>query len=156
MPRYVKVTRAFEFQAGHRLPETYEGNCKSIHGHNYKVEVTVIGLDDQLDQHGMLLDFYKFKEHFGKLIDHHLDHAFLYSDQTAIPDTGYPCKTFKMPEGMETTAECIGLMLFDLFRDKLKREAPGLNIHNVRIYETDRSWVDIGIQGVFEGLTVTR
>ena len=39
----VRITKQFTFEAGHAL-YGYDGKCKNIHGHSYKLSVTVIGL----------------------------------------------------------------------------------------------------------------
>ena len=38
----IRITKKFEFEAGHAL-YGYDGKCKNIHGHSYKLWVTVIG-----------------------------------------------------------------------------------------------------------------
>ncbi len=42
------------FAAGHAL-RNYHGKCENVHGHNYKVRVTVAG--ERLDETGLLVDF---------------------------------------------------------------------------------------------------
>lgn len=62
-----------EFAAAHRLRE-YGGDCEALHGHNWKVEVTVSGRE--LGSDGLLLDFRLIKEAAGQAVDS-LDHKFL-------------------------------------------------------------------------------
>jgi 6-pyruvoyltetrahydropterin/6-carboxytetrahydropterin synthase len=61
------------FAAGHAL-RNYKGKCENVHGHNYRVRVTLAG--DQLDQAGLLVDFGDVKRVLRAIIER-LDHVFL-------------------------------------------------------------------------------
>lgn len=67
------LTTEFFFEAAHFLKD-YDGDCAKLHGHSYKVEVTVKG--DTLQKNGILVDF-KLLKKIGKGIIKHLDHTFL-------------------------------------------------------------------------------
>ena len=62
-----------QFAAAHQLRE-YEGGCEKLHGHNWKVEVYVVG--EKLGEDGLLIDFRLIKRAAKEVIDS-LDHAFL-------------------------------------------------------------------------------
>lgn len=62
-----------DFSAAHRL-KIHNSKCENLHGHNWKIEVNVIGQD--LDQNGILLDFKILKTHVAKIMED-LDHKFL-------------------------------------------------------------------------------
>jgi 6-pyruvoyltetrahydropterin/6-carboxytetrahydropterin synthase len=61
------------FAAGHAL-RGYRGKCENVHGHNYKVRVTITG--PELDATGLLCDFVDVKRRMQAIIDR-LDHQFL-------------------------------------------------------------------------------
>ena len=61
------------FAAAHAL-RNYHGNCEKTHGHNFRVEITVVG--NAVDQAGMLVDFLDLKRHMDKVVMR-LDHTFL-------------------------------------------------------------------------------
>ena len=61
------------FAAGHALRH-YRGKCENVHGHNYKVQVTVRG--DELDSIGMLADFVQLKKYLRDTCEP-MDHVFL-------------------------------------------------------------------------------
>jgi 6-pyruvoyltetrahydropterin/6-carboxytetrahydropterin synthase len=61
------------FAAGHAL-RGYRGKCENVHGHNYKVRVTLTG--EELDATGLLCDFVEVKRMMQAIIDR-LDHQFL-------------------------------------------------------------------------------
>lgn len=61
------------FSAAHRLKD-YEGPCERLHGHNWRVRVTVSS--EELDDADMVIDFRSLKEILGEVLDEY-DHAFL-------------------------------------------------------------------------------
>ena len=68
-----EVTVTGSFSSAHRLRE-YEGNCEKLHGHNWRVEVTVAG--KTVDRLGMLVDFRQAKRALRAILDE-LDHRYL-------------------------------------------------------------------------------
>ena len=61
------------FAAGHAL-RNYHGKCENVHGHNYRVQVTMQG--PQLDSIGLLVDFVEVKKLMSGVVDR-LDHRFI-------------------------------------------------------------------------------
>ena len=61
------------FAAGHAL-RNYRGKCENVHGHNYRVLVTIQG--PQLDSIGLLVDFVEVKKLMSRVVDR-LDHQFI-------------------------------------------------------------------------------
>lgn len=61
------------FAAAHNLIN-YQGDCENLHGHNWKVEVTVAA--QELDKAGLGIDFKILKRETNKVLDH-LDHKYL-------------------------------------------------------------------------------
>jgi 6-pyruvoyltetrahydropterin/6-carboxytetrahydropterin synthase len=61
------------FAAGHAL-RGYRGKCENVHGHNYRVRVTIEG--SELDAAGLLIDFVEVKRLLRAVIEK-LDHQFL-------------------------------------------------------------------------------
>jgi 6-pyruvoyltetrahydropterin/6-carboxytetrahydropterin synthase len=61
------------FAAGHAL-RGYRGKCENVHGHNYKVEVQVVGAE--LDAIGLLVDFAEVKRLIRGIVER-LDHQFI-------------------------------------------------------------------------------
>jgi 6-pyruvoyltetrahydropterin/6-carboxytetrahydropterin synthase len=68
-----EVTVEHKFAAGHALRD-YKGGRENIHGHNWKVEVTVAG--ESLDRTGLLVDFIDLRRNIAGAISR-LDHQFL-------------------------------------------------------------------------------
>lgn len=71
MPYKIKVEG--DFSTAHNL-RGYKGKCERLHGHNWKVEVTVVS--DRLNKLGMVMDFRKLKNKLNKVLDG-LDHRYI-------------------------------------------------------------------------------
>ena len=82
----VQVTKIFKFEACHYLPH-YVGKCHNLHGHSYKLEVTVTGpLITEGEKTGMIIDFGDLKSIVKKLVVDKYDHSNLnefFKDPTA-------------------------------------------------------------------------
>jgi len=67
------ISKIFKFDAAHKLPG-YNGKCKDLHGHTWKLIVAVEG---EVKEDGMVRDFREIKQIVnGKIIDK-LDHGYL-------------------------------------------------------------------------------
>ena len=74
----LRLTKRFTFEMAHALP-AYEGKCHNIHGHSYKLFVTVEGTPLQqqgASNDGMVLDFSAIKNIVQQHIVEPFDHAF--------------------------------------------------------------------------------
>lgn len=71
----MEISREFRFEAAHRLPRVPEGHkCARLHGHSYRVEVTVRGPVDPAT--GWVCDFAEITAAFAPLLAR-LDHYYL-------------------------------------------------------------------------------
>ncbi len=68
-----ELTVISKFAAAHNLVN-FQGPCENLHGHNWKVEVTVAG--SETDQAGMVVDFGELKKMTAAVLDD-LDHSYL-------------------------------------------------------------------------------
>jgi 6-pyruvoyltetrahydropterin/6-carboxytetrahydropterin synthase len=68
-----EISAEYSFAAGHAL-RGYKGKCENVHGHNYRVQVTVAG--EKLDAAGLLMDFVDLRGAI-KGVAERLDHRFL-------------------------------------------------------------------------------
>lgn len=74
-PAWMELVREYRFEAAHQLPRVPPGHrCARLHGHSYRVEVTVSG--DMADDSGWVVDFYDM-DHVVAPIVEALDHRFL-------------------------------------------------------------------------------
>lgn len=75
----ITVTKIFGFEACHKLPH-YEGACHNLHGHSYKLEVTVSGdIKENVEDPkcGMIIDFKDLKKIVNEVAVDKYDHAYL-------------------------------------------------------------------------------
>lgn len=72
MPQLL-VTKSFEFSSSHFLTK-YHGKCENLHGHNYVLEVSVLG---EMREDDLVYDFVELKNIVKKKIIEQLDHTHL-------------------------------------------------------------------------------
>lgn len=146
------VTRRFTFEAAHRLLG-HMGKCRHLHGHSYKVDVTVNGPHVGAD--GMLIDFGLLKDSIGKWIDQNLDHNIILHPRDPLvtmwkemggwmsdgQEKGFEEATFQgknpflMPPSMENpTAENIALLIFTSTGWMMPE---GVFVYRVIVHETE-------------------
>jgi 6-pyruvoyltetrahydropterin/6-carboxytetrahydropterin synthase len=68
-----KITVLSHFSGAHRL-RSLHGKCEELHGHNWKVEVSVVS--DRLNKEGVVIDFTVLKQKVEKVLNP-LDHHYL-------------------------------------------------------------------------------
>ena len=107
------------FAAGHAL-RNYKGKCENVHGHNYRVLVTIQG--PQLDSIGLLVDFVEVKKLMSRVVDK-LDHQFIND----LPP-------FDL---INPSAENMAKYFYDEISAGLSDSA--VRVGEVRIWETDTS-----------------
>jgi 6-pyruvoyltetrahydropterin/6-carboxytetrahydropterin synthase len=69
----MRITKEFSFDSAHKL-DWHSGKCKNLHGHTYKLMVTVEG---ELNDNGIVVDFDDIKKAVKSEVLGKLDHAFL-------------------------------------------------------------------------------
>jgi 6-pyruvoyltetrahydropterin/6-carboxytetrahydropterin synthase len=66
----VQVTKEFTFDSAHFLPDYY-GKCERMHGHTYRLQITVEG---EVGENGLLIDFVILKKIVKKQVLDKIDH----------------------------------------------------------------------------------
>src|SRR5215469_959900 len=107
------------FAAGHALRH-YRGKCENVHGHNYRVQVTVRG--EKLDSIGMLADFTLLKKVLRDTCEP-MDHVFL--NEMPPFDTVNP------------TAEKMAVHVPEKMQLALADSPNGVEVAEVKVWETD-------------------
>ena len=77
----IRITKKFRFEAAHAL-YGYDGKCKNIHGHNYNLFVTIIGVPVKDHSHakcGMVMDFGDLKKIVNSEIVDKFDHSVIFN-----------------------------------------------------------------------------
>ena len=115
------LTIKTEFSSAHIL-NGHKGDCKRMHGHNWKVEVEVSG--NKLDNIGMVMDFKDIKKS-AKEIGGRLDHQFL-NDLEPFKENN-------------PTAENIAKYFFSELSKKINNDS--IELKSIKLWETDKSAV---------------
>jgi 6-pyruvoyltetrahydropterin/6-carboxytetrahydropterin synthase len=142
MPQ-IRITKEFSFEAAHML-KGYDGLCKNIHGHSYKLAVTVIGntnTDITDPKLGMVMDFGDLKKIVFENIVNVYDHA-LVANQDESDDKKMHLKngTGKLIfTPFQPTCEN---MVSDFARIILEKLPSNLKLFSVRLYETANSYAE--------------
>jgi 6-pyruvoyltetrahydropterin/6-carboxytetrahydropterin synthase len=107
------------FAAAHNL-RGYKGKCEDLHGHNYKVRVTLEG--PELDSVGLLYDFVHLKQIIQSVI-RSLDHKYL----NELPPF----------EALNPSAENIARHIHEEASRQMRQTPQGARIASVTVWETD-------------------
>ncbi len=129
---YLLKTSA-SFDSAHFLAG-YNGKCRNIHGHRWKIEVIVNSekLVSDGEKRGMVIDFGDLKAEVKQLADS-FDHSLIYEKGSLKETTLKALKDedFKLIEvPFRPTAECFAKHFYDIL------SAKGLSVHSVSVYET--------------------
>ncbi|HGE5779059.1 TPA: 6-carboxytetrahydropterin synthase QueD [Bacillus pseudomycoides] len=124
----VMVSKEFTFDAAHHL-HCYEGKCKNLHGHTYKV---VFGISGYVNEIGLAIDFGDIKEIWKNEIEIYLDHRYLNETLPA----------------MNTTAENMVVWIYEkmveaLTKEDRANEYKGARVEFVRLFETPTSYAEV-------------
>ena len=133
-----------KFSSAHRLTNGYQGKCRNLHGHNYKISVTLCS--QQLDQHDLLIDFSIISELFDAYVQDKLDHGIIVSDadepllKFARTENQ---KYYLIDKGRNTSVEVLAQELYLEFTKLLQQDSQvpaSVTLHSVKINETDTAW----------------
>ncbi len=140
----IRITKQFTFETGHAL-YGYDGKCKNVHGHSYKLSVTVIGkpISDTSDvKLGMVIDFGDLKTIVKEEIVDPFDHATVFNKNTPhidlakeLMDRGHKV----ILADYQPTSEN---MVID-FAEKIKRRLPEtIRLHSLKLRETETAFAE--------------
>ena len=138
----IRITKRFSFETGHAL-YGYDGKCRNVHGHSYKLYVTVIGHPISDTTHvklGMVIDFSDLKVIVKNKIVDIFDHATVFNKNTPhvelakeLADRGHDV----LLVDYQPTSE---MMIID-FANVIKQELPShIKLHSLKLQETDSSY----------------
>ncbi len=140
----IRITKQFSFETGHAL-YGYDGKCRNVHGHSYKLSVTVIGspiIDTSHVKLGMVIDFGDLKKIVKEDIEDVFDHATVFNKNT--PHIELAKELQKRGHNVilvdyQPTSEN---MVID-FSKKIKARLPkNIELHSLRLQETETSYAE--------------
>lgn len=140
----IRITKQFNFETGHAL-YGYDGKCKNVHGHSYKLSVTVIGepiTDSKHVKFGMVIDFTDLKKIVREEIVDVFDHATVFNQNTPHVELAKELQNrghHVILVDYQPTSEN---MVVD-FANKIRARLPkDIQLHSLRLQETESSFAE--------------
>ncbi|MGE0091687.1 MAG: 6-pyruvoyl tetrahydropterin synthase family protein [Bacteroidales bacterium] len=137
----LRVTKEFRFEGAHALAD-YDGKCRFIHGHSYRLFVTLKGTPTENRGEakcGMVIDFSNLKEIVNQHIVDVYDHALILREDAKLAKE--ISQTYSNVVVTPFQPTCENLVIH--FAQVIKKAIPGnLELHSVKLYETPTSYVE--------------
>ncbi|GAB4545198.1 MAG: 6-carboxytetrahydropterin synthase QueD [Thermodesulfovibrionia bacterium] len=114
-----ELTIETSFSSAHQL-RGYKGRCERLHGHNWRVQVTVVS--ERLNEIDLVMDFHELKRLVNEIVSS-LDHSFLN-------------EVFPFTE-INPSSENIAKWLYDSIKKKIEKNYKDVNIASVTVWESD-------------------
>ena len=140
----IRITKKFDFETGHAL-YGYDGKCKNIHGHSYKLFVTVQGTpitDTTHVKYGMVIDFTDLKKIVKEEIVDQFDHATVFNKNTPhvelaklLSDRGHHV----ILVDYQPTSE---MMVIDFAERIQSRLTKNIQLFSIKLQETETSFAE--------------
>ena len=140
----IRITKQFSFETGHAL-YGYDGKCKNVHGHSYRLDVTVIGVpitDNTHVKHGMVIDFGDLKKIVKDEIVDVFDHATVFNKNTPHVELAKELESRGHNVLLVNYQPTSEMMVID-FADKIKKHLPeNIKLHSLKLQETASSFAE--------------
>ncbi|MEN9929247.1 MAG: hypothetical protein RLZZ231_1168 [Bacteroidota bacterium] len=140
----IRITKQFNFETGHAL-YGYDGKCKNVHGHSYKLSVTVIGqpiTDVSNVKYGMVIDFSDLKKIVTEEIVDQFDHATVFNQNTPHIELAKELSSrghHVILVDYQPTSEN---MVIDFAKKIIDRLPSQIQLHSLKLQETDSSFAE--------------
>jgi len=140
----IRITKQFSFETGHAL-YGYDGKCRNVHGHSYKLSVTVIGqpiTDTTNVKLGMVIDFSDLKKIVKEEIVDKFDHATVFNKNTPH---------IELARELESRGHNVILAdyqptsenMISAFAKKIQHRLPDtIKLHSLKLQETETSFAE--------------
>jgi len=143
MASIIRVTKEFKFEMAHVL-WNYDGPCRNVHGHSYRLFVTLSGVpldDPENSKNGMVIDFADLKEIIKKQIVNIFDHTVVVSRQFDKEKTEMFTNLFGNTVIVDYQPTCENLV--SDFAERISNHLPsGVKLHSLKLYETANSFAE--------------
>ena len=140
----IRITKQFSFETGHAL-YGYDGKCKNVHGHSYRLEVTVIGIpinDNTNVKFGMVIDFGDLKKIVKEEIVNVFDHATVFNKNTPHVELARELEIRGHNVLLVDYQPTSEMMVID-FASKIKMRLPeNIKLFSLKLQETATSFAE--------------
>lgn len=140
----IRITKQFSFETGHAL-YGYDGKCKNVHGHSYKLSVTVIGtpiLDNMNVKFGMVIDFSDLKKIVREEIVDQFDHATVFNKNTPHVELANELKSREHHVILVDYQPTSENMVIDFAKKISDRLPNNIQLHSLKLQETESSFAE--------------
>lgn len=137
----VRITKEFNFEMAHLL-DNYDGLCRNVHGHSYRLFVTVIGEPEQdaaSPKYGMVMDFSVLKGIVRREIVDRLDHALLVRKGTPQAQQLQGLSERILEVDYQPTCENMVGRFAQLIAPYL---SSNVSLYSIKLYETATSFAE--------------
>lgn len=140
----LRLTKQFTFEMAHCLTG-YDGPCQNLHGHSYRLEVTVEGEPEQdttSAKQGMVMDFCELKRIVNEVIVSNFDHSLVLSEAVAA----------EVKDALQHHFDKVWVFAFQPTTENLLMEfarrlggalPEGAKLFSIRLQETENSWAEL-------------
>ena len=143
MATLIRITKEFSFEMAHAL-WNYDGPCRNVHGHSYRLFVTLSGIpsDDPEDpKNGMVIDFTDLKNIVKKEIINVFDHTVTVSGNYDREKMEAFRSLFGNAVVVDYQPTCENLAAD--FASRIKKQLPQkVRLHSIKLYETATSFAE--------------
>jgi 6-pyruvoyltetrahydropterin/6-carboxytetrahydropterin synthase len=140
----VRITKEFTFEAGHAL-HGYDGKCRNVHGHSYKLAVTVIGepiADQDHVKYGMVIDFGDLKKIVKEEIVDPFDHATVFNKNSPHIELARELESRGHDVILANYQPTSEMMIQDFAHKINKRLPENIKLYSLRLRETQTSYAE--------------
>jgi len=139
----IRITKEFHFEMAHAL-ENYDGACKNIHGHSYKLFITLKGQpleNENSPKKGMVLDFQDLKKLVKRPVVDWLDHSLVLNSKTPKEFIEQVSSLYEKVHVFDFQPTCENLVIYiaQFLRDSMPDSTV---LHSVKLYETASSFAE--------------
>lgn len=144
MDKMIRITKEFKFEAGHAL-FGHDGLCKNIHGHSYKLSVTLFGRpisDPNHIKYGMVMDFGDLKKIVKETIVDPFDHATILNIDSPHKELAYVMEDKGLKVVRVQYQPTSEMMVIDFARKIKERLPKHLSLHHLILRETETCYAE--------------
>ena len=140
----IRITKEFSFETGHAL-YGYDGKCRNVHGHSYKLSVTVIGKPVSKPGEvklGMVIDFGDLKKIVREEVVDPFDHATVFNKNTPHIELASELKSrghHVILVDYQPTSENMVVDFSKKIQDRLPKD---IQLHSLKLQETESSFAE--------------
>ncbi len=140
----IRITKQFTFETAHAL-YGYDGKCRNIHGHSYKLDVTVIGepiADMDNVKCGMVIDFGDLKHIVKSQVVDKMDHAIILNKETPHIELAQTLKSSGHDVILVNYQPTSENMVIDFAKSIQSKLDPKIKLHSLKLRETGTAFAE--------------